>query len=77
MNILKRIFNAYITAKEFEINMNIMDSLRPTKEKYRVEITLDQMNALTTLASYGATVDDFERAFRLLSVERRDEISGD
>lgn len=53
MNILKRIFNAYVTAKEFETNMQIMDGMRNSKEQYTVNITLGQMNILTACASLG------------------------
>jgi hypothetical protein len=53
MNVLKRIFNAYITAKDFETNMQIMDGMRNSKEQYTVSLTLDQMNILTTCVSYG------------------------
>ena len=52
---IKRIISAYVTAKEFEINMDIVDSMRETKEKYSVNITLDQMNILTTCASLGVS----------------------
>lgn len=52
---IKGIISAYVTAKEFETNMNIMDSSRKNKEEYSVKITLDQMNILTTCASLGVS----------------------
>lgn len=77
MNIIKSFIRIYLAARDFEIQMNIMDSMRSKKETYKIKATKEQMNILTMVASYGATVNDVERAFRLLSLKRQDEIAGD
>ena len=80
MNTIKRIFNAYVTAKKFETNMQIMDGMRNSKEQYTVSITLDQMNILTTCASLGISSSvvisgHYDKALRY-EAKSRDEVSG-
>lgn len=77
MGEVKRLISAFVTEKEFELKMNMMDSTRSQKETYDIKATKEQMNILTLFVSYGATVNDFEKAFRLLSLKRQDDIAGD
>ena len=53
IRLIKSIINAYITAREFETNLKIMDGKRDEKQKYTIRATLDQMNILTACASLG------------------------
>lgn len=77
MNIIKRLIKIYITARDFELQMNIMDSMRSKKETYKIRATKEQVEVLRLFASYGSTVEDFERYFKPLPLETQDDASGD
>ena len=77
MNVIKRLIEAFTTARDFELTMKMMDSMRSKKAKYRIMATREQMNMLRLFASYGCTVNDFERGFRFLPRNIQDDIAGD
>ena len=77
MNIIKRLIEAFATARDFEGHMRIMDSMRSKKQTYKINATKEQMGILRYIAATGFTINEFEKAYRCSFRNNRDEISGD